>query len=98
MMFRPLPVLTVLSAVSLVILLWLGSWQWDRYSTKVAHADAGPPEWDKLLIENTGQTPLTLKTVLFGESVWKVIVPVANNASGNSQFAVVELILSLIHI
>lgn len=36
MTFRPMPLLTVLSIVSLVILIWLGSWQYERYSDKMA--------------------------------------------------------------
>ncbi len=36
MSFRPMPVLSVLSAISLVILFMLGSWQYDRYSEKMA--------------------------------------------------------------
>jgi len=36
MTFRPMPLLTVLSVVSLVILMMLGSWQYQRYSEKMA--------------------------------------------------------------
>lgn len=35
MMFRPLPVMTVLTVVSLVILVLLGNWQYARYSEKI---------------------------------------------------------------
>lgn len=35
MTFRPMPVLTVLSLISLVILLMLGSWQYRRYAEKI---------------------------------------------------------------
>lgn len=43
MTFRPMPVLTGLSLISLVILYMLGSWQYQRYSDKV---DRPPPEAD----------------------------------------------------
>lgn len=36
MTFRPMPVLSVLTMISLVILFMLGSWQYDRYSEKMA--------------------------------------------------------------
>lgn len=35
MTFRPMPVLTVLSLISLAILVQLGSWQYSRYSEKI---------------------------------------------------------------
>lgn len=36
MTFRPMPILTGLSLISLAILIWLGNWQYDRYSEKMA--------------------------------------------------------------
>ena len=36
MTFRPMPILTALSALSLVILMLLGTWQYQRYSEKMA--------------------------------------------------------------
>ena len=41
MTFRPMPILTALSVVSLVILVLLGNWQYARYSEKI---DAPPIE------------------------------------------------------
>lgn len=35
MMFRPMPVLTLLTLASLVILVMLGNWQYERYSEKM---------------------------------------------------------------
>ena len=95
MTFRPLPILTAFTAVSLAILLWLGNWQWDRFSEKMAREEAGPPEWDQLLIVDYGQSTISLKTVVFGESVWKVIAPVSPDTEGKSRFAVVELISAI---
>lgn len=95
MTFKPLPILTAFTAVSLVILLWLGNWQWDRYSEKIARKDAGPPEWDRLQIVDYGQSTISLKTVMFGESVWKVIAPVSPDDEGKSRFAVVELVSAI---
>ena len=95
MTFKPFPILTVFSAVSLAILLWLGNWQWDRYSEKIARRDAGPPEWDRLQIVDIGQSTISLKTVMFGKSVWKVIAPVSPDREGRSRFAVVELVSAI---
>lgn len=39
MMFRPMPILTVFTVASLVILLMLGNWQYARYSEKIGQAD-----------------------------------------------------------
>lgn len=38
MTFRPMPVLSVLSVLSLAILILLGFWQYERYSEKIASA------------------------------------------------------------
>ncbi|MEN9855952.1 MAG: hypothetical protein RLZZ157_1078 [Pseudomonadota bacterium] len=32
--FRPMPVLTLLSALCLALLLWLGQWQWEKFKLK----------------------------------------------------------------
>lgn len=44
MQFRPLPVLTTFTLISLVILLFLGHWQYQRYEEKMTRGpDSGPP-------------------------------------------------------
>lgn len=42
MTFRPYPLLTLLSAVSVVILIQLGIWQWNRFGEKKAKLEAEP--------------------------------------------------------
>jgi len=44
MTFRPLPVLTLFTLASLVILVWLGNWQYGRFTEKMA-LDKAEPEW-----------------------------------------------------
>lgn len=44
MTFRPLPVLTLFTLASLVILVWLGNWQYARFTQKMA-LDEAEPEW-----------------------------------------------------
>lgn len=94
MTFRPLPVLSFFTAISLVILILLGNWQWDRYSQKMAREAAGPPEWDRELMDVGGAETIAVRTVMFGKPVWKIIAPISNNVSGGSRFAVLELIES----
>ena len=40
--FRPLPAMSALSLIALVILIALGNWQWSRFQEK-RHARAAPP-------------------------------------------------------
>ncbi|MGD9967210.1 MAG: SURF1 family cytochrome oxidase biogenesis protein [Hyphomonadaceae bacterium] len=37
--FRPLPVMTVLTILALIVLIPLGRWQWERYEVKLAAAE-----------------------------------------------------------
>lgn len=92
MTFRPLPVLSLFTFASLVILILLGNWQWDRYSEKIERANAGPPEWDEQLIDVAGQETLAVRTVVFGKPIWKIIAPLPIDSDGLSRFAVLELI------
>lgn len=76
MRFKPLPVMTVLTLISLGILAWLGFWQYDRYREKMAL-----PDIDRVAVE-TETISLTLRSdlpgmaqqlygALDGEPVWK---------------------------
>ena len=47
MYFRPYPVMTVLGLISLGILIWLGNWQYGRFTQKMA-IDKQTPEWTML--------------------------------------------------
>lgn len=91
MKFRPLPVLTVFAAVSLAILLWLGNWQWERYSEKMAREVAGPQAWEQAYISDQWPMPFKVRTVLNGKPVWKIIVPI-QAANDGARYAVIELV------
>lgn len=93
MTFKPLPILTAFTAVSLAILIWLGNWQWERYSQKIARADAGPVDWDRTKISSEFDAPFRVRTVMFGNPVWKIILPIQID-SGGVRYAVVELVES----
>lgn len=74
MSFRPLPIMTFCVLVSLVILLMLGSWQWERFSEK-EDALAAVPEWVALeggkLAENG---VFYMSTIMNGRAAWREIL------------------------
>jgi hypothetical protein len=47
MTFRPYPVMTVLTLISLGILIWLGNWQYGRFIQKM-EIDRQTPDWTVL--------------------------------------------------
>ena len=47
MSFRPYPVMTVLTLISLGILIWLGNWQYGRFIQKM-EIDRQTPDWTVL--------------------------------------------------
>jgi surfeit locus 1 family protein len=76
MLFRPLPVLTVFTVVSLAILILLGNWQWGRYAAKTGARDAPPPA--TIVLEGRAEPAkaLRLYTVIDARSGWRIAVPV----------------------
>lgn len=72
MMFRPLPVMTVLSVIAFAILIMFGNWQWGRYSEKMALKGVAP-DWAEI----TGTTlPGTEKVVYAyadGDAAWRQV-------------------------
>ena len=91
MMFRPLPVLSLFTAISLVILILLGNWQWERYSQKIDRQNAGPVSWESAAISSDFPTPFKVRTVLNGKPVWKIILPIRIDG-GATSYSVIELI------
>ncbi|MDJ0920647.1 MAG: SURF1 family cytochrome oxidase biogenesis protein [Henriciella sp.] len=89
-MFRPLPVLTGLTLICLVILVMLGNWQYARFSEKMA---AAPLEQAVLetatvsadVLVTTPGNAQQVYGVLDGEPVWRRYVP-ARLASGETVF------------
>lgn len=81
MTFRPMPVLTVLTLISLGILVWLGSWQYDRYTQKMAQADV-----ETTTVAQAGLIEVDIETgnpgfaqnlygAMDGEPTWRRYVP-----------------------
>ena len=95
MTFRPMPILTALSFVSLVILVLLGNWQYARYSEKV---DAPPIEEQveervllRVLIDNS-HPGYAQQVYGFANSepIWRRYVPGTLEATGETVIAMVE--------
>ncbi len=80
MTFRPMPLLTVLSLASLVILVLLGNWQYARYQAKLASlAQVTVEKQAEMLqltidISNPGEAQ-NVYGVMDGEPVWRRYVP-----------------------
>jgi len=87
MTFRPLPVMTALAVASLVILVLLGNWQYERYSEKRSAAPEDLPD----LVEISGTVPdLPDRSVqhVYGiadaEPIWRRYVPLRLSGSGET--------------
>lgn len=81
MRFRPMPILSTLSALSVVLLILLGNWQYERFSAKMAAADAPPEQIEAELRELVlapldGRPVQQVYGVLDGEPIWRRYVPV----------------------
>ncbi|MEO0465183.1 MAG: SURF1 family cytochrome oxidase biogenesis protein [Pseudomonadota bacterium] len=84
-MFRPLPILTVATIISLVILLWLGSWQYGRYAEKMSRDTA--PEWPSEtivfdLIDQPGAPVQQVYGIVDGEAIWRRFAPATRRDTG----------------
>ena len=75
-----MPVLTVLTLISLVILIMLGNWQYARYADKMAisapeiQAAEAETVTVSIAVENTGMAQ-QLYGAMDGEPVWRRYVP-----------------------
>ncbi len=85
MTFRPLPVLTGLTLVSLAILLWLGQWQYGRFEDKMARDPAPdiPVTRLDLTFEPGWAGPAQyVYGIADGEAVWRRYVPARLGETG----------------
>ena len=76
MTFRPMPLLSVLTQISLGILLMLGHWQYDRYATKKANPTLyeAVQESGTIQVEIDGSNPANAQLVYgFADSepIWR---------------------------
>ena len=86
MVFRPYPLLTVFTLVSLVILGWLGHWQYQRFEDKIARADAPPVETPMISvsIETLSDAPAqNVYGLSDGKTIWRRYVPGRINGVGD---------------
>jgi surfeit locus 1 family protein len=73
--FRPLPFLSLFSAIALVVLVLLGNWQWARFQQKTAAAHA-PLQEISMTVEGPPRGPVHfLYGVLEGRAGWRIIAP-----------------------
>lgn len=86
MTFKPYPVLTLFSVVSVVILIMFGNWQWARYESKMA-ARAAEPEWATLSGALMPGTVRQVYSLTDGSAAWRdvVLVDMGDTAAFVSQ-------------
>lgn len=92
MSFRPLPVLSLFTLASLIILILLGNWQYGRYQEKMA---LGPEEIETVftqirivpVTDNPGMAQ-QVYGIVGGEAVWRRYVPARIDGKG-------EIVLAL---
>ena len=95
MMFRPMPLLTLLSVVSVGILLMLGNWQYARYSEKlnVPALDAADDSVSELslrvMTEHAGNLQL-VNGMADGEFIWRRYVPATVEGSDEIVLALLD--------
>lgn len=73
MTFKPYPVLTLLTAVSVMILIMFGNWQWRRYEEKMALAGA-EPEWATVSGTLLPGTVRQVYSLAGGSAAWRDVV------------------------
>ena len=75
MHFRPMPVLTLFSLISLVILVMLGNWQYARFSEKMA-LDGTEPDWQQLEGDVVPGSEAMVYSFVDGNATWRRVVAV----------------------
>lgn len=73
MTFKPYPILTLCTLISLGILLWLGNWQWSRYTQKMA-IDATTFEWEMVEGRVVDGSEVIVYSYLDGNAAWRRVV------------------------
>ncbi|MFN3608554.1 MAG: SURF1 family protein [Hyphomonas sp.] len=72
MMFRPLPVMTVLSVICFAILIMFGNWQWARYEEKMALKGV-EPDWAEITGKTLPGTEQTVYAYADGDAAWRQV-------------------------
>lgn len=92
MIFRPYPILTICTAASLALLLWLGNWQYSKYTLKMAQKDT-PEVWQTLSGTIQGDGEAIIYSYHKGQSAWRRVRPVITDEA--TFFTTVEIIYSI---
>jgi surfeit locus 1 family protein len=95
MTFRPMPLLSVLTLISLGILIMLGQWQYDRYATKMANPTLyeAVQESGAIEVEIDGSSTANAQLVYgFADSepIWRRYVPGIDALTGETVLIMVE--------
>ncbi|MGC6500222.1 MAG: SURF1 family cytochrome oxidase biogenesis protein [Henriciella sp.] len=96
MMFRPMPVLSALTLVSLVILVQLGNWQYDRYAAKIDRPLSAGPSAETIDAQQLSLDTGTLAYVqqvygmVDGEPLWRRYAPVTVQGQEGWSLAMIE--------
>ncbi len=97
MVFRPYPILTIASVVSLVVLVVLGNWQWEKYSKKsdqILHATENAERDRAVVVEAPkGGYALQVYGLIDGNSVWRRYVPGKINGVGDPVLVLYDVTL-----
>ena len=78
MTFKPMPILSVFTLVSLIILIVLGNWQYGRYSEKLNSEPEQQAQFSDVTVEIDTSNPGMAQQVygiVDGEAVWRRYVP-----------------------
>lgn len=80
MRFRPMPLLTVFALPSLIVLIWLGNWQYARFEHKMAMpeqrvAEAAAETVEAQIAVELGGTAQQVYGIMDGEPVWRRYLP-----------------------
>lgn len=90
MSFRPYPVMSVLTLISLAILIVLGNWQYGRYSHKMSREAEPLVETRLVSVSVEAAAPRKAQNVyglMDGEGVWRRYVPGRINGTGEPVLA-----------
>jgi len=98
MRFRPYPLMTLLAIAGLGVLVWLGNWQWGRYSEKVGRPPAEAAEAPAVV--TTGFSALSLPAhppqrvygIADGEPIWRRYVLATRTDTGAPVLLAVDAI------
>ena len=92
MTFRPYPILTLFSIVSLAILIWLGNWQYGRFQQKMA-LDRQAPDWVVLQGEVVPGSEAIVYGNVPGASAWRRVYGI--DTGDAVVFTTVELLFQI---